>query len=51
MEAAGIHDILTKCVGSRNPHNVVKATVEGLKRLRSADQVSKTRGKNILEEA
>ncbi len=51
MEAAGIHDILTKCVGSRNPHNVVKATVEGLKRLRSVDQVSKIRGKNILEEA
>lgn len=51
MEAAGIHDILTKCVGSRNPHNVVKATVEGLKRLRSVEQVSKVRGKNILEEA
>ncbi|MGA2403105.1 MAG: 30S ribosomal protein S5 [Syntrophobacteraceae bacterium] len=51
MEAAGIHDILTKCVGSRNPHNVVKATIEGLKKLRSIDQVSKTRGKNILEEA
>lgn len=51
VEAAGIHDILTKCVGSRNPHNVVKATVEGLKKLRSVDQVSKIRGKNILEEA
>lgn len=51
MEAAGIHNILTKCVGSRNPHNVVKATVEGLKKLRSAEQVSKTRGKNVLEEA
>lgn len=50
MEAAGIHNILTKCVGSRNPHNVVKATVEGLRRLRSAEQVSKTRGKNVLEE-
>jgi len=51
MEAAGIHDILTKCVGSRNPHNVVKATVEGLKQLRSAERISKIRGKNILEEA
>ena len=51
MEATGIHDILTKCVGSRNPHNVVKATVEGLKRLRSVDQVSKLRGKDIAEEA
>jgi len=51
MEAAGIHDILTKCIGSRNPHNVVKATVEGLKMLRSAEQVSKIRGRNILEES
>lgn len=50
MEAAGIHNILTKCVGSRNSHNVVKATVEGLKKLRSIEQVSKRRGKNILEE-
>jgi len=51
MEAAGIHDILTKCIGSRNPHNVVKATIEGLKRLRSFEQVSKIRGKTILEGA
>ncbi len=51
MEAAGIHDILTKCVGSRNPHNVVKATIAGLKMLRSIEQVSKTRGKNLLEGA
>ncbi len=50
MEAAGISNILTKCIGSRNPHNVVKATVEGLKMLRSAEMVSKLRGKNILED-
>ncbi len=50
MEAAGISNILTKCVGSRNPHNVVKATVEGLKMLRSPEQVSRIRGKNILED-
>ena len=51
MEAAGIHDILTKCIGSRNPHNVVKATIEGLGRLRSFEQVSKIRGKAIMEGA
>ena len=51
MEAAGIHDILTKCIGSRNPHNVVKATIEGLKKLRSIEQVSKTRGKALMEGA
>ncbi len=51
MEAAGIHDILTKCIGSRNPHNVVKATIEGLGRLRSIEQVSKIRGKAIMEGA
>ena len=51
MEAAGIRDILTKCIGSRNPHNVVKATIEGLARLRSVEQVSKIRGKSIMEGA
>ena len=50
MEAAGIHNILTKCIGSRNPHNVVKATVDGLKQLRSADQVSRLRGKAVFED-
>ena len=49
MEAAGIHNILTKCIGSRNPHNVVKATLQGLKHLRSAESVGKTRGRDIQE--
>src|SRR5512139_3609210 len=49
MEAAGIHNILTKCIGSRNPHNVVKATLQGLKHLRSAERVGKTRGRDIQE--
>jgi len=49
MEAAGVHNILTKCLGSNNPHNVVKATIEGLGQLRSPEKIAKRRGK-ILEE-
>ena len=50
LEAAGIRNILTKCQGSRNPHNVLKATVNGLRRLRSAEQVSRLRGREIILE-
>ena len=47
LEAAGIRNILTKCQGSRNPHNVLKATVAGLKRLRTAGATSRQmRGKD-----
>jgi small subunit ribosomal protein S5 len=47
LEAAGIRNILTKSQGSQNPHNVLKATVQGLKQLRSAEQISRLRGKDI----
>src|SRR5579884_1330513 len=44
LEAAGIRNILTKSQGSRNPHNVVKATIAGLKQLRSVEETAKMRG-------
>jgi small subunit ribosomal protein S5 len=49
LESAGVHNILTKCIGSRNPHNVVKATIDGLRRLQSVDAIASSRGKNADE--
>ena len=47
LEVAGVQNILTKCMGSHNPHNVVKATFTGLKQLQSKEQVAKRRGINV----
>ena len=47
LEAVGIRDILTKCLRSNNPHNVVKATIEGLVNLRGVDHYSAIRGKQV----
>ena len=49
LEAAGIKDIVTKSIGSNNKINMVRATLAGLKQLRSAEQVAAMRGKTVEE--
>ena len=49
VESAGIHDILSKCLGSNNKYNVVHATVNALQRLRSAQNVADSRSKSVDE--
>ena len=49
VEAAGIKDIRTKALRSNNPCNVVRATLEGLKALRTAEEVAAIRGKSVKE--
>jgi small subunit ribosomal protein S5 len=49
LEAVGIQNILTKCMGTNNPHNVVKATIQGLQQLQSIDQVANRRGLQTAE--
>jgi len=44
LEAAGVTDILTKCMGTHNSHNVVKATIRGLQQLHTRDQIAARRG-------
>lgn len=49
VETAGIKNILAKSLGSNNPHNLIKATFEGLLQLRSPDQIANKRGKKVAE--
>ena len=51
VESAGIHDILSKCLGTTNKHNVVNATVAALRALRSAEQIAAAREKQVDEVA
>jgi small subunit ribosomal protein S5 len=44
MDVAGVQDILTKCIGSSNPHNVIHATMAALKQLRSPEETARLRG-------
>ena len=49
LELVGIHNILTKCIGTTNAHNVVKATLDGLKRLKTREQIQKLRQIPVTE--
>ncbi|MGA1367135.1 MAG: 30S ribosomal protein S5 [Blastocatellia bacterium] len=49
MNAAGVSNILTKCLGSNNPHNVIRATFAALQSMKSAEQVARMRGRTVEE--
>jgi small subunit ribosomal protein S5 len=49
LEAAGVQNVLTKCLGSHNPHNLVKATLEGLRNLKSPERIAALRGISVEE--
>ena len=49
LEVAGVQNVLTKCLGTRNPHNLVKATVNALRRLRRPSDVASMRGMTLQE--
>ncbi|MGG3937723.1 30S ribosomal protein S5 [Anoxybacillus kestanbolensis] len=49
LELAGISDILSKSIGSNTPINMVRATIDGLKQLKRAEEVAKLRGKTVEE--
>ncbi len=49
FEAVGVHNVLAKCNGSRNPINLVRATISGLKNMKSPEEVAAKRGKTVEE--
>ncbi len=49
VEVAGVHNILTKCLGTHNPHNLVKATIDALTQLKSPEEMARLRGKSLHE--
>jgi small subunit ribosomal protein S5 len=49
LESAGVQDILTKSLGSKNPHNVLRATFQGLRSLRNVEDIARIRGKAVEE--
>ena len=49
MNAAGVSNILTKCIGSNNPHNVIRATFDALSSMKSREEVARLRGRTVEE--
>jgi small subunit ribosomal protein S5 len=49
LEAVGVQNILTKCLGSHNPHNLVRATIQGLQSLQDPEEIARRRGKKVEE--
>ena len=49
LEQAGVRDVVTKCIGSNNPHNVVRATMDALRQLKTVQVTSARRGKSVEE--
>jgi small subunit ribosomal protein S5 len=49
MTSAGVQNVLTKSIGTTNPHNVIKATFDALKKLKSREAVAALRGKTVEE--
>jgi small subunit ribosomal protein S5 len=49
VELAGVRNVLTKCLGSNNPHNMIKATLAGIRRLRLPEELASQRGKSLEE--
>ena len=49
MELAGVQNVITKCIGSNNPNNMIRATMDAIGQLRSIDEVARRRGKTVEE--
>jgi small subunit ribosomal protein S5 len=49
LEAAGVRNVVSKCLRSHNPHNLVKATLNGLMSLRTPEEIARSRGKTVEE--
>lgn len=49
LEVVGVHNILTKCLGSHNPQNLVKATIDGLRKMKTSEEIAALRGKDVSE--